>query len=224
MRVNFERMAELQEEILWVCESAHVPVIWATQVLEGLAKRGHVSRAEISDAAMSQAAECVMLNKGPYIIEAVRMLDNILQRMQGHHRKKRGTDKRHPGNLTNRHVRIGGVALRPSHQEQYRRITDRGTQSKDHAETVGRIQAAPIETDDECDAKKRRRDSDHQLPAQFFAEKEQTGNGHHEYLESGKQGRQARTYDMNAPMPEEQVECERYSGQHQSDSNPGFHP
>jgi pyruvate kinase len=85
---GFERMSEVQEEILWVCESAHVPVIWATQVLEGLTKRGHASRAEITDAAMAQAAEAVMLNKGPYIIEAVEMLDNILQRMQGHHRKK----------------------------------------------------------------------------------------------------------------------------------------
>src|SRR5690606_1462483 len=28
---GFERMAEVQEEILWICESAHVPVIWATQ-------------------------------------------------------------------------------------------------------------------------------------------------------------------------------------------------
>ena len=86
---GFERMAEVQEEILWVCESAHVPVIWATQVLEGLTKRGHASRAEITDAAMSQAAECVMLNKGPHIIEAVTTLDDILQRMQGHHSKKR---------------------------------------------------------------------------------------------------------------------------------------
>ena len=86
---GFERMAEVQEEILWVCESAHVPVIWATQVLEGLTKRGHASRAEITDAAMSQAAECVMLNKGPHIIEAVTALDDILQRMQGHHSKKR---------------------------------------------------------------------------------------------------------------------------------------
>jgi pyruvate kinase len=86
---GFERMAELQEEILWLCEAAHVPVIWATQVLEGLVKRGHVSRAEISDAAMSRAAECVMLNKGPYIIEAVHMLDDILQRPQGHQSKKR---------------------------------------------------------------------------------------------------------------------------------------
>jgi pyruvate kinase len=88
---GFERLSEVQEEILWVCESAHVPVIWATQVLEGLTKRGHASRAEVTDAAMAQAAEAVMLNKGPYIVEAVEMLDNILQRMQGHHLKKRST-------------------------------------------------------------------------------------------------------------------------------------
>jgi pyruvate kinase len=85
---GFERLSEIQEEILWVCESAHVPVIWATQVLEGLTKGGHATRAEVTDAAMSQAAEAVMLNKGPYLIEAVEMLDDILQRMQGHHRKK----------------------------------------------------------------------------------------------------------------------------------------
>jgi pyruvate kinase len=86
---GFERMSEVQEEILWICEAAHVPVIWATQVLEGLTRRGHASRAEVTDAAMAQAAEAVMLNKGPHIIEAVVMLDDILQRMQGHHRKKR---------------------------------------------------------------------------------------------------------------------------------------
>ncbi len=86
---GFERLSEVQEEILWVCESAHVPVIWATQVLEGLTKRGHASRAEITDAAMAQEAEAVMLNKGDHVIEAVKMLDGILKRMQGHHSKKR---------------------------------------------------------------------------------------------------------------------------------------
>ncbi len=86
---GFERLSEVQEEILWVCEAAHVPVIWATQVLEGLTRRGHTTRAEITDAAMAQAAEAVMLNKGAHIIEAVEMLDDILQRMQGHHLKKR---------------------------------------------------------------------------------------------------------------------------------------
>jgi pyruvate kinase len=86
---GFERLAEIQEEIMWFCEAAHVPVIWATQVLESLCKRGLASRAEIADAAMSQAAECVMLNKGPYVDQAVIMLDDILRRMQFHRSKKR---------------------------------------------------------------------------------------------------------------------------------------
>jgi pyruvate kinase len=86
---GFERLAEVQEEILWVCEAAHVPVIWATQVLESLAKEGFPSRAEITDAAMSERAECVMLNKGPHVCQAVAVLDDILQRMQTHVTKKR---------------------------------------------------------------------------------------------------------------------------------------
>lgn len=85
---GFERMAEVQEEILWLCEAAHVPVIWATQVLESVAKKGTPSRAEITDAAMGHRAECVMLNKGPYILNAVRTLDDILSRMQAHQIKK----------------------------------------------------------------------------------------------------------------------------------------
>jgi len=86
---GFERMAEVQEEILWTCEAAHVPVVWATQVLESLAKTGLPSRAEITDAAMGGRAECVMLNKGPHILEAVHALDDILRRMQTHQSKKR---------------------------------------------------------------------------------------------------------------------------------------
>lgn len=86
---GFERLAEVQEEILWLCEAAHVPVIWATQVLETLAREGRPSRAEISDAAMGLRAECVMLNKGPYIVDAVRVLDDILRRMHAHQAKKR---------------------------------------------------------------------------------------------------------------------------------------
>ncbi len=85
---GYERLAEVQEQILWVCEAAHVPVIWATQVLENLAKRGLPSRAEITDASLGQRAECVMLNKGPHIIAAVRVLDDILHRMAGHQSKK----------------------------------------------------------------------------------------------------------------------------------------
>lgn len=74
---------------MWICEAAHLPVIWATQVLEQLAKEGRPSRAEITDAAMSERAECVMLNKGEHLVEAVQVLDDILRRMECHQTKKR---------------------------------------------------------------------------------------------------------------------------------------
>ena len=89
VEIGFERLAEVQEEILWLSEAAHMPVIWATQVLETLAKTGTPSRAEVTDAAMGVGAECVMLNKGEHIVEAVRFLDHVLHRMQAHHLKKR---------------------------------------------------------------------------------------------------------------------------------------
>ena len=91
VEVGFERLAEVQEEILWLCEAAHVPVIWATQVLESLAKKGVPSRAEVTDASMAGRAECVMLNKGPYITTALEFLCDILVRMQNHRTKKRST-------------------------------------------------------------------------------------------------------------------------------------
>ncbi|MBX9585219.1 MAG: hypothetical protein K2X87_33350 [Gemmataceae bacterium] len=91
---GFERLAEVQEEILWLCEAAHVPVVWATQVLENLAKTGQPSRAEITDAAMGVRAECVMLNKGPHVTAAVRVLDDVLRRMEAHTWKKRSMMRR----------------------------------------------------------------------------------------------------------------------------------
>lgn len=88
VETGFERLAEVQQEILWLCEAAHVTVIWATQVLESLAKKGIPSRAEVTDAAEGQRAECVMLNKGPFIIETIEALSSILGRMSGHVIKK----------------------------------------------------------------------------------------------------------------------------------------
>jgi pyruvate kinase len=88
VELGYARIAEVQEELLWLCEAAHVPVIWATQVLEQLAKVGRPSRAEVTDAAMSDRAECVMLNKGPFIFDAVALLNDVLRRMQAHQNKK----------------------------------------------------------------------------------------------------------------------------------------
>jgi pyruvate kinase len=89
--IGFERVAEMQEELLWICEAAAVPTIWATQVLEDLVKTGIPSRGEMTDAAMSARAECVMLNKGPAVDEAVSLLDRLLGRMDGHVMKKTAT-------------------------------------------------------------------------------------------------------------------------------------
>ncbi len=88
VELGFQRLAEIQEEILWVCEAAHVPVIWATQVFENYVKHGMPTRAEITDAAMSQRAECVMLNKGAQVLYALSALDDVLVRMSSHQFKK----------------------------------------------------------------------------------------------------------------------------------------
>lgn len=88
VEIGFARMAEMQEEMLWLAEAAHVPVIWATQVLENLVKKGRPSRGEMTDAAMAARAECVMLNKGPHLIEAIEVLDTLLGRMAQHQHKK----------------------------------------------------------------------------------------------------------------------------------------
>jgi pyruvate kinase len=93
VEIGFERLAEVQEEILWLCEAAQVPVIWATQVLESLAKDGLPSRGEVTDAAMSVRAECVMLNKGPYITKAIRSLTDVSQRMSQHASKTFATHR-----------------------------------------------------------------------------------------------------------------------------------
>ena len=94
VELGWQRLAEVQEEILWMCEAAHIPVVWATQVLDNLAKTGIPSRSEITDAAMGVRAECVMLNKGPHILEAVRVLSDILRRMKDHQVKKRSLFRR----------------------------------------------------------------------------------------------------------------------------------
>lgn len=88
VELGWARLAEMQEEILWLAESARVPVIWATQVFGQLIRENQPTRAEMTDAAMSQRAECVMLNTGPFVLDAITLLDDIAGRMQGHQLKK----------------------------------------------------------------------------------------------------------------------------------------
>jgi pyruvate kinase len=88
VEIGFGRLAEIQEQILWLCEAAHVPVVWATHVLDSFVRKGSHSRSEMTDAAMAERAECVMLNKGPHVLDAVGVLDDVLGRMEAHQSKK----------------------------------------------------------------------------------------------------------------------------------------
>ena len=82
IETGWKNFTMIQEEILRLCHAAHIPDIWATQVLENLTKKGVPTRAELTDSAFAQRAECVMLNKGPYIEKSVKMLDKVIRRME----------------------------------------------------------------------------------------------------------------------------------------------
>lgn len=82
VEMSLPQLIEVQEQILSIGQAASIPVIWATQVLDRYTKKGVLTRAEATDTAMGGRAECVMLNKGPFIKEAVSLLDNILLRAQ----------------------------------------------------------------------------------------------------------------------------------------------
>lgn len=81
VELGFERMAEVPRLIMRLAEAAHVPVIMGTQILENLAKKGIPSRAEITDAGYALRSECVMLNKGPHIGEAIEILERLSRRL-----------------------------------------------------------------------------------------------------------------------------------------------
>jgi pyruvate kinase len=91
VELGFMRIAEVQEEILWLAEAAHLPAIWATEILDSLVKKGKLTRAEISDAVKSVRAECAMLNKGPFISDGLKLLRDIDIRMSAHEHKKMKT-------------------------------------------------------------------------------------------------------------------------------------
>jgi pyruvate kinase len=80
VEVGWERMAEVPDQMLAMCQAARVPTIWATR-LPSLATRGQPSRAEITDAAAGERAECVMLEQGTNLVDAVGTLDRLLRRM-----------------------------------------------------------------------------------------------------------------------------------------------
>lgn len=89
IEVGFQNLAHIQEALLDICDATHMPVIWATQVLESQMKTNLPSRAEITDAAMAGRAECVMLNKGAFATDTISVLIHILDIMHLMFKKNR---------------------------------------------------------------------------------------------------------------------------------------
>ena len=89
VEVGWENIGRVQKEILAITEAGLVPNIWATQVLENLAKKGIPSRAEITDVAEALRADSVMLNKGPFIMDAISLLDQILKNLEPYRDKSK---------------------------------------------------------------------------------------------------------------------------------------
>jgi len=85
---GYIRLAELQQEILWLGEAADIPVVWGTEVLANLIDEGIPTRSEVTDAAEGARSECVMLNKGDYIEQGVETLNDIFEKMEEHQYKK----------------------------------------------------------------------------------------------------------------------------------------
>lgn len=88
---GYVRLSEVQQEILWLCEASSTPVVWGTEVLATMLDEGIPTRAEITDAGEGSRSECVMLNKGKYMADTVKMLDEILVKMEEHYSKKTPT-------------------------------------------------------------------------------------------------------------------------------------
>ena len=90
VELGFENVSKAQDEIIGLCRAAHAPVIYATQILENLNKKGLPTRAEITDAAYGIWANCVMLNKGVHTAKVIKTLKAILQE------KARQVSRHHP--------------------------------------------------------------------------------------------------------------------------------
>lgn len=80
VELGFEQISQAQEDIMGMCRAAHTPVVYATQILENMNKKGLPTRAEITDASYGVNADCVMVNKGEHVARVVRSLREILEK------------------------------------------------------------------------------------------------------------------------------------------------
>ncbi|SFB92555.1 pyruvate kinase [Bacillus sp. OV322] len=78
VELGYSKLARAQQDILDLCRAAHLPVIWATGVLEKMTKKGIPARTELTDVFAGAKADCIMLNKGQYIADSVIFIKKIM--------------------------------------------------------------------------------------------------------------------------------------------------
>jgi pyruvate kinase len=83
VRMGDRDLAALQTKILALCTAADIPIVWSTQALDRLVKRGGLMPAQIINPTIGcRSGGGAILNRGPFIAAAITILDRILDRSQ----------------------------------------------------------------------------------------------------------------------------------------------
>lgn len=87
--LGFDRLAAATDDLTVLCAAAHLPVVYATQILDTMNRTGTPARSEVADVVMGSRCEALMLNKGSYLEETVQFLDEMLCSIQQRQHKHR---------------------------------------------------------------------------------------------------------------------------------------
>jgi pyruvate kinase len=116
-----EDVPAIQKRIIAACRKSGKPVVVATQMLESMVHSPAPTRAEASDVATAvyDAADAVMLSaetaSGQYPVEAVAMMNRIIERVERDPAYRRIIDAQHPDPQATGHDAISAAASQVAH-------------------------------------------------------------------------------------------------------------
>ena len=116
-----EDVPAIQKRIVAACRKLGKPVVVATQMLDSMVHAPAPTRAEASDVATAiyDGADCVMLSaetaSGEYPVEAVAMMNRIIERVERDPTYRRIIDAQHPDPQPTGHDAISAAAAQIAH-------------------------------------------------------------------------------------------------------------